>query len=39
VVLWSRAAGEWVDRLHELDGLSSVGDVVFNGEVRQSTAV
>jgi ATP-dependent DNA ligase len=38
VRLWSRAGGEWVDRLHELDCLSSVGDVVLDGEVVVLTA-
>jgi hypothetical protein len=31
--LWSRTGGEWVNRLEELLGLSSVGDVVLDGEV------
>jgi hypothetical protein len=31
--LWSRAGGESVDRLEEPGGLSSVGDVVLDGEV------
>jgi bifunctional non-homologous end joining protein LigD len=33
VRLWSRGGGEWVGRLDELDSLSSVGDVVLDGEV------
>jgi bifunctional non-homologous end joining protein LigD len=37
--LWSRTGGEWVDRLPELEaGLSSVGDVVLDGEVVVLTA-
>jgi ATP-dependent DNA ligase len=36
--LWSRAGGEWVDRLPELDGVSSVGEVVLDGEVVVLTA-
>jgi ATP-dependent DNA ligase len=39
VRLWSRAGGEWVDRLGELEaGLSSIGDVVLDGEVVVLTA-
>jgi ATP-dependent DNA ligase len=36
--LWSRAGSEWVDRLPELAGLASVGDVVLDGEVVVLTA-
>jgi bifunctional non-homologous end joining protein LigD len=36
--LWSRVGGEWVDRLPELDGLASLGDVVLDGEVVVLTA-
>jgi bifunctional non-homologous end joining protein LigD len=39
VRLWSRAGGEWVDRLPELEtGLSSLGDVMLDGEVVALTA-
>jgi bifunctional non-homologous end joining protein LigD len=38
VRLWSRAGGEWVHRLEELGSLSSVGDVVLDGEVVVVTA-
>jgi bifunctional non-homologous end joining protein LigD len=31
--LWSRAGGEWVNRLEELAGLALLGDVVLDGEV------
>jgi bifunctional non-homologous end joining protein LigD len=38
VRLWSRAGGEWVNRLEELAGLASLGDVVLDGEVAVVTA-
>jgi hypothetical protein len=38
VRLWSRAGGEWVNGLEELVGLSSVGDVVLDGEAVVVTA-
>jgi ATP-dependent DNA ligase len=39
VRLWSRAGGEWANRLAELEaGLSSLGDVVIDGEVVVLTA-
>jgi hypothetical protein len=39
VRLWSRAGGEWVDQLPELQvGLSAVGEVVLDGEVVVLTA-
>lgn len=33
VRLWSRAGSEWTGRLSELDALTSLGDVVLDGEV------
>jgi hypothetical protein len=36
--LWSRAGGEWVDRLPEFDSLGTVSDVVLDGEVVVFTA-
>ena len=31
--LWSRAGTEWTERLRELASLTSLGDVVLDGEV------